>query len=144
MSPFSKITVISRGKFRKSFNFLSNPKGFALCRRPPIFDSPAFWLAHFLLPKPAICEPWWAHFGILEHHLGDLGVPGDTQEHTWGSRCRFLLIFCHFGVPLGTHLECILPTFLGLGHQFCRRRFRVTFLVILEGISCQNPRFESA
>ena len=120
------------------------PKGFALCRRPPILGSPAFWLAHFLLPKPAICEPWWAHFGILEHHLGDLGVPGDTQEHTWGSRCRFLLIFCHFGVSLGTHLELILLTFLAFGHPFCLLVSEVCFLVFWEWKSCQDPMLECA
>ena len=96
------------------------------------------------LIQPAICEFWWAHFDMLEHHLGDVVVPRDTQQHTLGPRCHFLSIFCQFGVPLGTHLECILPTFLGLGHQFCCRRFKVTFLVILEWISCQDPMLESA
>ena len=76
-------------------------KVFVLCRRPPILDSPAFWLATFLAPKPDICELWWAHFGILDRHLGGLGVLGDTQQHILGSRWCFF----RFSIILGSLLE---------------------------------------
>ena len=52
----------------------------------------AFWLARVIVltPKPAICELWWAHFGMQEHHLGDVVVPRDTQQHTLRpSNCTF-------------------------------------------------------
>ena len=67
-------------------------KGFALCRRPPYVCGLAFWLARVIVltPKPAICELWWAHFGMQEHHLGDVVVPRDTQQHTLrSSNCTF-------------------------------------------------------
>ena len=123
---------------------LSNLKGFALCRRPPILDSPAFWIATFLAPKPDICELWEAHFGILDRHLGGLGVLGDTQQHTLGSRWCFLSIFYHFWVPPGTHLELILLTLSCFWATYLDTGVQSDVLVISEWNSCQDPMLECA
>ena len=69
--------------------------------------------------QPAICELWWAHLDMLEHHLGDVVVPRDTQQHTLGIQMYFPTFFNQFWVPLGTYLEVILLAFPAVGHPFC-------------------------
>ena len=90
--------------------------GLAFCR-----------IGRFLVPKPAIWEAWWLHFGIPRDHFGDPGVPRETPEDTLGSRPRFLSIWDGFGDPLGTLFEVMLVTFSWFGTPKWQIGFQVRF-----------------
>ena len=51
---FLKVSTL-RGVFEGAEDEVRYLKGFALCRRPPILDSPAFWLATFLASLSLSC-----------------------------------------------------------------------------------------
>ena len=58
-------------------------------------------------PNPAIWEVWGLRFGTPGHHVGDLGVPGETLK-------GFGMIFSDFGsprclplAPLGDHFSSL-------------------------------------